>query len=260
MTNRRLELIYRIRLIGALLMWLPAFVFGESSTEVVSPLTYSVGGHYSEGKYTQQETSSLTYVPITMKYKTPRYQVKVSLPWLLLHGAGNEEVTGQANNGTNKVRGMGDVILQYKHYMPYQSWLASWVDVGLKLKLPTADEKKGLGSGQADFTFSIDTLTPYQSAVLFSKLGYRVRNDSDSVDYENGAIVEAGIMQKWNNNRPGILFSHRESAFSERDLIQEVMLFNKTLFQHHRSLFYYIGAGLTDNSSDWMLGISLEFP
>lgn len=260
MTIKNRQLSNKAWLICAVFMWAPLSAYGEDAVQKSSPLTYSVGLHYSEGKYSRQASSSLTYVPIGMKFKTEHYQLKVLLPWLLLHGVGNESVTASSLDDSGKERGMGDVSLQAKGFMPYQHWLASWVDLGIKIKLPTADEAKGLGTGKTDFTLFVDTLTPYKSSVLFATLGYRIRGDSTATDYENGAIYELGFMQKWQSNQPGILFSHRDSAFAGRDSIQEVLLFNKTRFQHQRSFSYYIGAGLTDNSSDWMCGVTLEFP
>ena len=51
------------------------------------------------------------------------------------------------------------------------------VDLGFKMKLPTADEQVGLGTGETDYAFQADFFKPFGATTLFGSIGYRIYGD-----------------------------------------------------------------------------------
>ena len=85
--------------------------------------------------------------------------------------------------------GLADIDLWFKHRFAGSSPCA----IGGLLKLPTADEDEGLGTGKADFEFFGGCRANLQAATLTANAGARYNGDPDPPFPESEVSVLAGV-------------------------------------------------------------------
>ena len=99
------------------------------------------------------------YVPITARYTSNEYTFRLTIPYILLTAPANTVQTGKIIlSGTGAIStdsGIGDVIAGVTYHDAVNTEATSdlAIDFTAKLKLGTAEENKGLGSGENDYTF-----------------------------------------------------------------------------------------------------------
>ena len=119
----------------------------------------------SRGDYGTGHDSTLVYVPVTLGV-TPLERVKVSLtiPYIY-QSSGDVVITGggvAARKGVTKrthttsIResesGLGDILLKGEYVLLKETDVLPEIATSLKIKLPTADKDRGLGTGEFDET------------------------------------------------------------------------------------------------------------
>src|SRR5690606_34416931 len=89
-----------------------------------------------------------------------------------------------------------------------------FVDVTMMLKLPTADERRGLGTGRPDLGLQLDGYQTLGDFTLFATLGYRYRHRSpvfeglkDSVNVSLG--FSRGIGESL---QTGLIYDYQQAA------------------------------------------------
>ncbi|RME63309.1 MAG: hypothetical protein D6782_10540, partial [Alphaproteobacteria bacterium] len=100
--------------------------------------------------------------------------------------------------------GIGDTILGALWSLP-QATTGEWlVDLGARVKLPTASEAKSLGTGKADYSFSLDISRGFGPWTVYAGGGYRILGDpeiengttgaAERIELKNGATANAGVI------------------------------------------------------------------
>lgn len=112
--------------------------------------------NYETGEYGTGSTSETWYVPVTVKRYFPEGDVSVTVPYVQTSGTGVTTIDGNVVPiGTPGVpetnSGLGDLVLRGSYYLLSEGDEAPF-DLNLtgKIKLPTADESRGLGTGEFD--------------------------------------------------------------------------------------------------------------
>jgi hypothetical protein len=62
----------------------------------------------------------------------------------------------------------------------------------VRVKLPTADEDRGLGTGAADYYGELVGYRTFGSVTPFATVGYRVLGDTSSYELKDGAYASVG--------------------------------------------------------------------
>jgi len=94
------------------------------------------------GDFGSPTTSTLSFAYGTVGYASSRYDVSATLPMLQLKTTGNG--TSEQSSGS------GDVLLRGIRRFVGNGISGFYLDGGLALKLPTANDSKGLGTGKMD--------------------------------------------------------------------------------------------------------------
>lgn len=131
------------------------------------------------GDYGEPEDTDLLYIPVTVKRYVERGSVSLSIPYLDLSTEGSATVIDGAvqNVGDREAQasgsGLGDIVLRGLFEAKEQEGVWPFIDLTAKLKLPTGDEDKGLGTGEADIGFGVElTRVLDDGFYLMSELGY----------------------------------------------------------------------------------------
>ncbi|MEK6745319.1 MAG: hypothetical protein AABZ15_17025 [Nitrospirota bacterium] len=102
-----------------------------------------LGGGYKTGAFGTPTRSSLYYLSSTIGYVAPRYDASVTVPYLFI-----ESRTGSQSQTES---GVGDMILRVGRVLVPGGDSGLSLDGALAVKVPTADEMKGLGTGETDY-------------------------------------------------------------------------------------------------------------
>jgi hypothetical protein len=116
----------------------------------------SASANYETGKYGTDSRSETWYLPVTLKRYFLEGDVSLTIPYVQTSGSGVTTIDGnvfQISGGGPPVTnsGIGDIVLRGSYYLLSEGKGVPF-DLSLtgKLKVPTADDSKGLGTGEFD--------------------------------------------------------------------------------------------------------------
>lgn len=228
-------------------------------------LTLSAGYDFSQGDYGDQTDTKVKYVPLSIKLEKSRLVYKLTIPHITITGPGNfvgrDAVSGgSGSNAITTESGLGDVVAAVSYnLLPYQV-NRPLIDITAKVKIPTADKKRGLGSGKFDFYFQADGLYSIKKTTLFGSLGYKVYGDTLNINYENVFYYSLGANYPFNKEiGAGVVFDYREASTTNGFERKELTAYINKKLDNKKKLLGYIVRGLSNGSPDWGLGISLSY-
>ncbi len=226
-------------------------------------LRVSTGIEYSIGEYGGSGDIEEIYVPFTFRAGFERVGLRLTVPWLsvtapedtVITEPGTEPLPGSGATVTES--GLGDMIGAFTLYDLYVSDNADFViDVTGKIKFATADEAKGLGTGENDYTVQIDAYRFFDRVSLQGTAGYRLRGDPPGIDLNDVLLASVGGAYLASaDTLVGMYFDYRESAISGMEDIQELSGFASFRLSREWRMDLYAFTGLTDSSTDFGGGI-----
>jgi hypothetical protein len=226
-------------------------------------LRFSTGVEYSTGKYGGTDDIEEIYVPFTFRAGFERLGLRITVPWLsvtapqdtVITDPGGEPLPGSGANSTDS--GLGDVMGALTLYDLYVSDDANFVvDATGKIKFATADEVKGLGTGENDYTLQFDAYRFFDRLSLQGTAGYRLRGDPPGVDLNDVFLASVGGAYLASaDTLVGMYFDYRESSIAGADDVQELSGFASFRLGRAWRMELYAFTGLTDSSSDFGGGI-----
>jgi hypothetical protein len=239
------------------------FCADGAAQDAGTDLRFSTGVEYSTGKYGGTGDIEDLYVPFTFRAGFDRVGVRLTVPWLsvtapedtIITEPGTEPLPGSGATVTNS--GLGDVVGALTIYDLYVSDAANFiVDATGKIKFGTADETKGLGTGENDYTLQLDAYRFFDRLSLQGTAGYRLRGEPPGVDLNDVFLASfGGAYVTSANSLVGLYFDYRESAISGTDDIQELSGFASFRLGRAWRMELYAFTGLTDSSTDFGGGI-----
>ncbi|CAG1064849.1 hypothetical protein BAC1_00415 [uncultured bacterium] len=136
--------------------FLCAALLSEDALAEVKEWKVLASANYETGKYGTDSRSETWYMPVTIKRYFLVGDVSMTIPYVQTSGSGVTTIDGnvfQISAGGPQVTnsGMGDVVLRGSYYFLSEGKSVPF-DLNLtgKLKVPTADDSKGLGTGEFD--------------------------------------------------------------------------------------------------------------
>lgn len=236
----------------------------HAATAGAGQFDLSVGTEFSSGEYGGDRTVEDLYVPVTGRYRTDRYSLRLTVPYLsvdapegtIIEGPGGQPIPGDGPNVTES--GLGDVILGLTVYDIWNSADGSLaLDVGGRVKFGTADETKGLGTGETDFTAQMDVIKFMRGATAIASAGYVVRGDAQDFDLDDGVIAAiGGTFDATPRVRLGAFFEYQQAAYEFNDDRVELLGFLGWRMRTWRAQVH-ASAGLSDSAPDWAVGFTV---
>jgi len=165
---------------------------------------------YFSGDYGTGIDTSITYVPMIVVVSSRRQVFRLTVPYLSIHTNQpvvylNGEVIPAPAGGSTSESGLGDVVAQDEVFVLQGSARRPWISGILRVKFPTADETKGLGSGETDYGGGVGVIQPLGPGWNFiGAWQYVVRGDPPGIDFRNTSWVTAGVqwrrseLSSWN--------------------------------------------------------------
>ena len=243
-----------------------AFVLGSTdglAQDSGADVRFSTGVEYSTGKYGGTDDIEEIYVPFTFRVGLDRVGFRLTAPYLsvtapedtVITDPGTEPLPGSGATVTES--GLGDLVGAVTLYDLYVSDNANFVvDVTGKIKFATADEMKGLGTGENDYTLQFDAYRFFDRLSLQGTAGYRLRGDPPG--FELNDVFLASVGGAWlasDTTMVGMYFDYREASISGIDDLQELSGFASFRLSRAWRMEIYAFTGLTDSSTDYGGGL-----
>ena len=220
------------------------------------------GMDFSTGKYGADESTDILYIPLTFKYGTDQWTSGLTIPWLSIESPGEVIIgpDGQPlpipGEGSTSESGLGDITASFTWFAYPGTETLPIVDVTGRIKLPTADEDKGLGTGEIDWALESDLVKGIDNHSLFFTVGYKIFGDTDEVKINNVFYGSIGDSYRYSKNMSfGAFYDVREATTDFTEGMSELTGFLSYRLNPKWRLMSYLVKGFSDGSPDFGAGL-----
>ncbi|MYM63028.1 transporter [Pseudomaricurvus sp. HS19] len=230
------------------------------------PWKYTAGIDYSTGDYGDPADTDIFFLPVSVAYTDGNWTYKATASLLEIDGPGT--VVGGGGDGivvpgnstqTKTEDGLGDTWLSASYFVEELPTDAFYLSLGGKIKLPTADEDKGLGTGETDYALVADLFKPMGRYTPFATLAYKIKGDPPQGNLDNVFALSVGSDYRWTDDANlGASVDYQQSATNSDDQLELFAYLNQRL-SPQTSLMVYGYLGLTDGSPDLGTGIQISY-
>ncbi|HFD86346.1 MAG TPA: hypothetical protein ENJ35_01570 [Gammaproteobacteria bacterium] len=225
------------------------------------------GIDYSSGKYGEINTTEIVYVPLTIKHSSFPWTAKVTIPYISITGPDSvtADTSGTVLTTTTSTTqstdsGLGDTVASLGYALDTWWNSAPYVDLTGKIKFPTADSDKRLGTGETDYQAQVDIAHTIGGFTPFATLGYKIMGDTDITDFNNVVYASLGANQKLNKIfSVGFSYDFMEATTVTSSDRKEVMGYLNWKVNPAFSVNTYAVTGFTDASPDFAVGMQFTF-
>jgi Putative MetA-pathway of phenol degradation len=248
----------------------PALAEDEPRVKLSTSVNYSVGD-YGTGKDT-----TIVYVPFTLGVRPfDRFWLSVTVPFIyqdtqnvVVTGGGVASRKEQKGKFAQPARsttesGLGDVLLKASVVVVEERDFIPEITPYLKIKFPTADADRGLGTGEYDETLGVDLSKRLIDALFgYLTLAYTFIGDPPGTDFRNSFGWSVGAA--YAVIQPLSLFAFLEGstaiARGQEDPV-ELRVGAEFRVTKWLKLTGAVSRGLTDGAADWGVsgGLGLRF-
>ncbi|NGP52758.1 hypothetical protein [Thioalkalivibrio sp. XN8] len=223
----------------------------------------AVGTEFVSGEYGGEERVEEWYTRFSGWVRLGRVSLQLTVPWLSVDAPAGTVIDGPGGpvigDGPRRTEsGIGDVTAAVTLRDVWQAADgAAALDLAGEVKLGTADEDQGLGSGETDITLRADYLAFFDRWTGLASLGYTVRGDPAGFELDDGIVAAAGgLFRVTAANRAGVFLEYRQAAYFANDDPLELTGFYSWRAGPWRTSLS-LRAGLSDSAPDWGAGLSL---
>jgi hypothetical protein len=280
----------------------PAFAQNQPSSDSSSDgankaiLRFSTGINYSKGDYGEVSDTKVVSAPVSLKYSTENFSIRVSVPYVHIDGPGSLIQTpegrdggggggrtdnsgpGSANSGSgsgsggsgdvevddssgapisSKRSGLGDVVIASTYSFDLGSGL--YIDATGRLKLPTASKSKRLGTGKLDVTAALDVVKEIGSTTLYVHGRHKFAGNLAAVPVRDTWGAGAGASVRAGNGVTlGADYDWQQSSIIGNQASSEVTGWASFRIAKGFNMSVFGSTGLNSNSTDFAGGLTLS--
>lgn len=238
-------------------------VYAESDWKATASVAFETGTYGSGSRV------DTMYLPLTLKRYYDAADVSVSVPFIR-QTSNNDVITtggmvykkhGAGATAQNSRSGIGDAVVKGSYYLLIQEPFDFFL-IG-KIKIPTADKDKGLGTGEFDATVGFESdkkITDDWTA--FFDLNYTFVGSPSGSDLNNVVFFDIGLSRKINSLSTGSVFFEQSTPLaSGGGDVRDILLNVDYKITNTAKLFAGFSVGLTESSQDYGIsgGASINF-
>lgn len=224
-------------------------------------LSFSGGAEYSVGDYGDPEDTTVWYEYVSARYSMAPIAFKVTVPFLQIDGPATVTDDGEVEGGgaTRMVSGIGDISLASTYTFAWKSE-KMYLDFTGRVRLPTGDQDRGLGSGEVDYALIAAVDKNFEGFSVNAKGGRRFLGSSIARDREDGWLAGVGMSVDLSKETEiGTSIDWREASFDTSPDPADIDLFVRHSLTKDLRLNVYALAGLSDGSPNFGSGFSLTW-
>jgi hypothetical protein len=256
---------YWFLLLGFMSTFTSEMVFAQQS-----PWQLSSGFDYSKGDYGGDSIeTSISAIPLILTFTGDLLKFDASFSQLEIEGAGtvipgDGLVRGQAQRVDDPVvtteSGVGDIWLSASRIIEFIPPELFNLDLAAKVKIPTADENKGLGTGATDYTLQAEIYKLMGGAMPFLTVAYKVRGEFEDFNIDDVLAVSIGSdFTLSEDTHVGLALDYQEASYADGDDFRELFAYLNQQLNRQWSLMLYGYKGLSDGSPDFGLGFQFSY-
>jgi hypothetical protein len=231
--------------------------------------TFKTGMGYDQGTFGAADVSRAAYAPFSLRYTGNKFEVGVSSAFARIDTAGGVRLIDgvptqtDSSNGPLQESGIADTTVRSRFFLVVDEGRGSArpsITPFVKIKLPTADETRGLGTGKTDYGFGVELDKEIGRIFLFGDLGYTVVGKIPSLPFRDRPSASIGIGKQLGENvSVSSLIDWRRSIIAGNPNPTELV--GSLAYRVNRRVTITPNAfvGLTDGSSDFGLGMQVGF-
>jgi hypothetical protein len=225
-----------------------------------------VGTEYTTGDYGGDASVYEFYLPVTATVDFARVALRLTVPFLSVRAPELTTITGPdgqpviGEGPTTTESGLGDVLASITVFEVLSAGGGDFaLDLTGKVKFGTADEGKGLGTGEQDYSLQADVFRFFDRTTLMGTVGYAFRGDPAGYDLDDTFFASVGASYRvTERSRVGAFFDFRDSSVPDSDTLQELSAWVSTGVGERGHVQFYVLAGFGDSSPDWGGGLSFS--
>jgi outer membrane putative beta-barrel porin/alpha-amylase len=263
---------------------------GSRARAADHPFSVQVTPSYWSGDYGTGTGTDLSYLPLELRWDLARARLKVLVPYVSISSSGSVTFTGSgpvaigrstqggappqgggtptgqgapqfvgSNNVATRQSGLGDIRLACDLYLVKGSDTRTWVSLTPFAKLPTADETKGLGTGEPDYGLGLGFIVPFSKRWKgYLDASYQVTGDPPDVDYRDVRKLGAGAGWAATDRLSWEAYVEDRTSIlpGEADLL-DLMAGARFHTEGSNGVGLYVFKGLSRTAEDWGLAVSL---
>ena len=227
-----------------------------------------IGAAYDQGDFGTSDTTRSAYVPVTLRYLGERFDVGVTASMIYLDTESSVVVidglpTASEQGQRTKDVGFGDLIFRGRYYLLDDRGPDSWVPglaPFLKVKVPTADESKGFGTGEWDVGLGLEFDKRFTEFFILGDLSYTFIGDPPDQNLRDRPGASLGIGRYFTPNLAGVaLLDWRRSLVRGREDPLDLVGIVQIRLTRTLTFSPYAFAGLTSGSPDFGVGAEVSW-
>jgi len=222
-----------------------------------SPWRIDALANYSSGDYGLAQDTEVYVGLLNIVYDLPSWRFQAGIPVLHIEGPATiVDGGGIANRPPDSSEtGLGDVTLSGTYKFGTLTPAALDTSFTTMVKLPTADEDRGLGTGLVDTYVQFDVRRAYEHITPFATLGYRFLGNNNTYPLDDGFFASVGASTPVTQaTTVGAALNWREKIVAGGDDSVDTMVFSQTTLDEHWRVLVYGIAGFTDAAPDFGFG------
>ncbi|WKZ33022.1 MAG: hypothetical protein QY316_01030 [Thermodesulfobacteriota bacterium] len=239
----------------------------SAADEAPRIIKLGVGFDLSVGDYGGREASDIVQVPVSASYERGPLRLKLVIPYRQVIGPGNVvpagvnaiPVVGRRPGERRENSGLGDIVAGASYNVMYLPERPLLLSLAMNFKFPTADESKGLGTGETDYSLQADALTALNDLSLFGAIGYESFGSPDAFTLKNAIFMRAGGAYPYaRESAAGLILEWRQAASPGVPSPLETTVFVRQRLSPVLDLYGYILKGWSKGSPDLGFGVSIS--
>jgi len=227
-----------------------------------------LGAAYDQGDFGTPDTTRSVFAPLTLRYLGEQFDVGVTAAIVYLDTESSVVIVDGVPTPTGRRRrshetGFGDLLFRARYYAVEDAGPDTAVPAltpFLKVKAPTADSRKGLGTGEWDVGFGLEFDKQFHEFFVLGDVGYTFIGDPPGQDFRDRPAASLGIGRSF---LPWLaitaLLDWRRSLVPDREDPLELVAIVQLKVAPHLVLSPYAFAGLTSGSPAFGVGAELSW-
>ena len=253
-----------------------AEIISDNLLEEITGSHYSIaaGFDFNHGKYNLDLSSKVYYAPLTFRYDNGPWSFSLSTGYMRISAPNNvflgpdekpffDDDKNDDEDGLNFQEiheGLGDIYLSttYSINSLYDNQI--YIDFTGRVKIPTADSSKNLGTGKVDFTAQIDISKLYGKIMPFAAAGYKILGKTPQHDLQNSFFFSLGASYYLTYDTSiGISYDYRQTATPGFQDPKEIYTYFNMQINKEWGFNLYSVFGLNEASPDTSLGFRIRY-